>query len=969
MFPFTHATKGVPMKQFHLNGFLRRSCSAVLALALCIPPAVLADEGKARIQTSQTILDGLTYTNTVSEHTSGRVESFLLELEEDSRVFPILLQSSGTVYGTATVNAAVKRAQEMGYQVLAAVNTDYFSTATGVPQGIVIEDGIYKSDPVDSSAILVVDDEVVLCEEPVVELKLTNEDKDLEIVPNYFNKYRASTGGVYLLNEHFSTVSTRTTTPGWFVLMKVANYDPEDKDCQLTVNSELELEVIDMFDADQPIAIREGEYILTADDVSNKRSVFESFEVGDRITLKTECDDDDLSEAQWAGGVGDTIVEKNEATDPADWTLVDNPETIRAPRTALGVRRNGTLVLYAVDGRQSKHSVGLTVTDLADQMEELDCRWAVNLDGGGSTTASVWLPGQSGISLQNSPSDGKARSCATYLLLVSDKEGNGEADRLALTENGITVLAETAVKLPEAVVLDNMLNILDEEFDDLTVTSRTGLGEIEDGIYYADDDEGTDRLRLRSRDLGITGEAVIHVVEELSTFSVTADGKTLSGSLSVKPGQSIQLGASGTYWGRTALHGLTGVEIELDESVGTIDETGLLTVANTAKSGNTITFSAGGLEQEITLSVANLHTDVGEDHWGYAAVEYCYANNIVSGISPTQFGPNGLIRRADFMLMLYAALGRPEVTTPCTFTDVSESDYYYTALAWAQTQGLISGGGDGSCAATASITREQAFTILRKAMPLLGKVFPDAPLSALAPFADKDTIADYAKVPAATLVAQGVVSGSGSGINPKGNLTRVEMAALLYKISTYTPVTEYPELEPDPIPEIPVQPEAPEEPDAPAVEQPPLPITEFPIGTVTGAVTNAENGLNVRAGAGTVHEVQGKLRNGNMVIILEKLEGWHRVLYRSEEGAIAEGYVSASYVTIDTLAGTVTNAENGLNVRAGAGTSFEAQFKLKNGAAVVVAEQLEGWHRIWYLNDKAQITAGYVSADYITLAE
>ena len=74
------------MKQFHLNGFLRRSCSAVLALALCMPPAVLADEGKARIQTSQTILDGLTYTNTVSEHTSGRVESFLLELEEDSPV-------------------------------------------------------------------------------------------------------------------------------------------------------------------------------------------------------------------------------------------------------------------------------------------------------------------------------------------------------------------------------------------------------------------------------------------------------------------------------------------------------------------------------------------------------------------------------------------------------------------------------------------------------------------------------------------------------------------------------------------------------------------------------------------------------------------------------------------------------------------------------------------------------------------
>lgn len=957
------------MKQLQMKQFLRRGCSAALALALCMPTAVSANQGKKRIQTEYELVKGLTYTNTVSEHTAGRTESFTLELDDSSKVFPILLQSSGTIYGAASVNAAVKRAQEMGYQVMAAINTDYFSPSTGVPQGIVIEDGVYKSDPVDTPAILVVDDEVVLCEEPAVSLTLTNEETDTEIIPNYFNKYRASTGGVYLLNEHFSTVSTRTTTPGWFVLMKVVDYDPEKKSHQLTVNSKLELEVIDLFRADQPIAIREGEYILTADDVSNKSAVFQAFHVGDRVTLRTKCDDEDLSDAQWAGGAGDIIVEKNKVTDPGEWTLVSSPETVRAPRTALGVRKDGTLVLYAVDGRQSNHSVGLTVTDLADQMQELDCRWAVNLDGGGSTTASVWVPGQNTISLQNSPSDGKARSCATYLLLVTDKKGNGKTDRLALTENGITVLAGTAAELPQAVALDNMMTLLDEEFDDLTVTSRNHLGEIQDGIYYAGDDDGTDRLRLRSKDLGVTGEAVIHVVEELSTFSVTANGKAVS-TLSVKPGQSIQLDATGTYFGRTALHGLTGVKIKLDEHTGSVDENGVLTVARTAKTGDTITFSAGGLKQTITLSVANLHTDVGEDHWAYEAVEYCYANGIVSGVSPTEFGATALVRRADFLLMVYAALGRPEVTTPCTFTDVYESDYYYTAMAWAQAQGLISGGGDGSCAATAPINREQAITVLRKVMPLMGKDFPDAPLSALASFADRGTISDYAKAPIATMVAQGVVSGSGSGINPTGSLTRAEMAALLYKVNTFTPVTEYPNLTPDPVaPETPAQPETPAVPETPAAEQPALPITQFPAGTVTGAVTNAENGLNVRAGAGTSHEVLGKLQNSSTVIVLERLEGWYRVLYRNETGSIVGGYVSSSYVTIDTVAGTVTNAENGLNVRAGAGTDFAAQYKLKNGTAVVVAEQWEGWHRIWYLNENAQITAGYVSADYITLAE
>ena len=303
------------MKHPFLRSLARRATALLLCAALLMPMTARAAVPTPVLITEQTVMDGLTYRNTVSTTASGRVESFAVALELRSELRPILLQSSGTIYGGASIDKAAELARSMGLNVYAAINTDYFSTATGVPQGIVIEDGVYKSDPVDTPAILVVDDEVVLCEEPKVSLTLTNKETGAEIVPNYFNKYRASTGGVYLLNEHFSTVSTRTTTPGWFVLMKVVDYDPDDKDCQLTVNSKLNLEVIDMFRADQPIAIREGEYILTADDVSNKGDVFQAFHVGDRITLKTQCKDRDLADAQWAGGAGDVIVQKSKVTD------------------------------------------------------------------------------------------------------------------------------------------------------------------------------------------------------------------------------------------------------------------------------------------------------------------------------------------------------------------------------------------------------------------------------------------------------------------------------------------------------------------------------------------------------------------------------------------------------------------------------------------------------------------------------
>ncbi|HEX4951506.1 MAG TPA: phosphodiester glycosidase family protein [Blastocatellia bacterium] len=61
----------------------------------------------------------------------------------------------------------------------------------------------------------------------------------------------------------------------------------------------------------------------------------------------------------------------------------------RHPRTAIGVRRDGTVVMVTVDGRQPKKSVGMTIPELAALMLELGCEDAMNLDGGGSTTMVI----------------------------------------------------------------------------------------------------------------------------------------------------------------------------------------------------------------------------------------------------------------------------------------------------------------------------------------------------------------------------------------------------------------------------------------------------------------------------------------------------------------------------------------------------------------------------------------------------
>jgi hypothetical protein len=83
----------------------------------------------------------------------------------------------------------------------------------------------------------------------------------------------------------------------------------------------------------------------------------------------------------------------------------------RHPRTAAGVRADGTLVFVTVDGRQPETSVGMSIPELTDLMLELGCVSAVNLDGGGSTT--MVIDGQ----VVNSPSGSSPRPNGDAILL------------------------------------------------------------------------------------------------------------------------------------------------------------------------------------------------------------------------------------------------------------------------------------------------------------------------------------------------------------------------------------------------------------------------------------------------------------------------------------------------------------------------------------------------------------------------
>ena len=86
----------------------------------------------------------------------------------------------------------------------------------------------------------------------------------------------------------------------------------------------------------------------------------------------------------------------------------------RAPRTALGITKDGKALLVVVDGR-SRSSVGYTLLELAQFMLEQGAVEAMNLDGGGSSQMIV------GSQIVNAPSDGRERRLGAGIAVVKTK--------------------------------------------------------------------------------------------------------------------------------------------------------------------------------------------------------------------------------------------------------------------------------------------------------------------------------------------------------------------------------------------------------------------------------------------------------------------------------------------------------------------------------------------------------------------
>jgi len=178
----------------------------------------------------------------------------------------------------------------------------------------------------------------------------------------------------------------------------------------------------------------------------------------------------------------------------------------------------------------------------------------------------------------------------------------------------------------------------------------------------------------------------------------------------------------------------------------------------------------------------NSFVDVSSYDWFYNYVGFAYRNNLMQGVSATEFAPNSPTTRAMFVTVLWRLAGEPTANADNQFADVASETWYSQAIAWAAENGIVLGISETEFAPHVNITREQMAAVIYRSLNVLG--FDGAVTQMYFIFEDADEISSFARNAIQTLANMSVMQGNADGtFNPQGLATRAEVAAVMARLS------------------------------------------------------------------------------------------------------------------------------------------------------------------------------------------
>ncbi len=186
------------------------------------------------------------------------------------------------------------------------------------------------------------------------------------------------------------------------------------------------------------------------------------------------------------------------------------------------------------------------------------------------------------------------------------------------------------------------------------------------------------------------------------------------------------------------------------------------------------------LPLSLSASAVSVFTDTVKGSWYEKSLEYCYSHGYMKGTAENKFSPAGKLTRAMTVQLFYSIndVDKPEAKD--SFDDVKQSHWYYDAVEWAYAEGIVSGTGPNSFSPMANVTRQDFYVILYNYSALYSHYDNTVKGDSTLNFKDTDRIADYALNAMSWAKHHGFLSGyEDNTVRPYSTMTRAEITSVI----------------------------------------------------------------------------------------------------------------------------------------------------------------------------------------------
>ena len=171
--------------------------------------------------------------------------------------------------------------------------------------------------------------------------------------------------------------------------------------------------------------------------------------------------------------------------------------------------------------------------------------------------------------------------------------------------------------------------------------------------------------------------------------------------------------------------------------------------------------------------------DFDRTAWYAEAVSAAVDNGLLYGKSSSIIDPNGDMTRAEMAAIINRSFGCYKTADISQYKDVAKSKWYYKDVALAVQMGTYNGRSSSSMAPDAPISRQEAMTVVARALELDYDAYAKTDLSA---FSDRSEISNWALPYVRAMVGADYIHGRTKGLEPLDNITRAEFAQIFYNI-------------------------------------------------------------------------------------------------------------------------------------------------------------------------------------------